>query len=131
MKQAKIKKCKFKVPTYYGSNFPVAKLLEQFGGEFSKPHVPVLVRESDGVEVVLGADNIDADKPVVYFERRPSGWAIVVNSIAGADTACILYIHDDGRTFLMNDASRLLANPEPPNCVMVEETPKCIDALPE
>lgn len=89
------------VPTYYGAaqvnpkSFPDKE-------EFDEPRVPVLVRDADGVRVVLGTNNSqDVERPDVQIERRPNGWAIVLHPIGGGDACGFVYFLDDGRSFLV------------------------------
>jgi hypothetical protein len=91
------------VPTYYGAaqvnpeSFPDKE-------EFDEPRVPVLVRDADGVRVVLGShDYNDAEKPDIQIERRPNGWAIFLHPVGGGDPSGLVYFLDDGRSFLVPD----------------------------
>lgn len=93
---------KLLVPTYNANWFPVsveAKVLPEFGEPFKK----VLVRESDGLRIVLGShDYHDYDMPDVQIERQPNGWVIFHNPNAG-DPCGILYFRDDGQAYLLRE----------------------------
>lgn len=88
------------VPTY------VASVPEKADGsddnpDFGGPYVPIIIREADGVRIVLGThDYDDSYKPDVQIERRPNGWAIFLHPSAG-DPCGYVYFLDDGRSFLV------------------------------
>lgn len=89
------------VPTYNASAFPK----EVEAGErpdFGDPYVPVVVRDADGVRIVLGSlDYSDCDAPDVQIERRPNGWAIFLHPLGGCDPSGLAYFLDDGRSFVV------------------------------
>jgi hypothetical protein len=69
--------------------------------EFGDPEVPVLIRESAGIRIVLGShDYEDMQKPDIQIERQPNGWAIFLHPAGGGDLSGCVYFHDDGRSFL-------------------------------
>jgi hypothetical protein len=78
-------------PTYYGKHDP----LPEGKQEWDEPHVPVLVRECDGLRIVLGSHDYHADVPDIQIERQPSGWAIFIHPQPGGDPAGYVYILDD------------------------------------
>ena len=51
------------VPTYYSDRRV----------DFASPFVPVLIREADGVRVILGSHDPDAHSADIQVERRPGG----------------------------------------------------------
>jgi hypothetical protein len=64
----------------------------------------VLIREADGVRIVLGThDYEDYEKPDIYIERRPNGWAIFLHPLGGSDPSGFVYFLDDGRSFLAKE----------------------------
>lgn len=87
----------FRLPTYN----PKAP---KGGDDFIEPRVPVLVRQVDGIRVVLGSHDFGADKPDVLIERRKNGWSILIhpNGEHGDCVGCV-FIHDDGRTWCVPD----------------------------
>jgi hypothetical protein len=94
---------KLLVPTYYGA---ANCETERFPGkeEFDEPNVPMLIREAEGVRVVLGSHDFeDLSKPDVQIERRPNGWAIFLHPVPGGDPSGLVYFLDDGRSFLVPD----------------------------
>jgi hypothetical protein len=68
-----LQELKLVVPTY------MAECYENEGRDgdqpdFGEPNVPVLVREAEGVRIVLGThDYDDYGKPDMQIERRPNG----------------------------------------------------------
>lgn len=92
---------KIHVPTYYCDAGAVDYLGRQ-RREFDDPRVPVIVRDADGVRIVLGSNDYwNANAPDVQIERRPNGWAIFLHPMGGGDPAGYLYFLDDGRSFLV------------------------------
>ena len=93
---------RFVVPTYYGAR---NKLLSDAGYarlEFSDPLIPILVREADGLRLVLGShDCDDKNAPDIQVERRPNGWAIFLHPVGGSDPSGYVYFLDDGRSFVV------------------------------
>lgn len=74
-----------------------------------KPSVPVHVEpSSNGLNLVLGAHDKRRreyfEKPNLYIERRPKGWAIVITH-GGGDPVGLLYILDDGRCVLLKEST--------------------------
>ena len=93
---------KLVVPTYYGNTGGKPEFAAK--DEFDEPSVPVLIREADGVRLVLGTHDFeDLEKPEIQIERRPNGWLIFLNPIPGGDTTGLVYFLDDGRSFLVPD----------------------------
>lgn len=91
------------VPTYNATFF--AKEVERNEKpEYGDPHVQVLVREAEGVRIVLGThDHEDLDKPDIWVERQPQGWVIFLHPDAGGDPCGYVYFLDDGRSFLVKE----------------------------
>src|SRR5262249_21385044 len=88
------------VPTYYGErNSKQAGMEDE--PDFGDPLVPVLVREADGVRIVLGSHDYDSETPDIQIERRPNGWAIFLHPLGGSDPSGFVYFLDDGRSFLV------------------------------
>jgi hypothetical protein len=72
--------------------------------DFGEPNVPVLIREAEGVRIVLGTHDYDNyEKPDIQIERRPNGWAIFLHPLGGSDPSGFIYFLDDGRSFLAKD----------------------------
>jgi len=93
---------KMMVPTYHAEMAAKAGLTDN--NDFGEPSVPVLICDAEGVRIVLGThDYKDFSKPEVQIERRPNGWAIFLNPVAGGDTSGLVYFLDDGRSFLVPD----------------------------
>ena len=93
------------VPTYYG-NAHGKEIPKECLPEFGDPCIPVLVREAEGIRVVLGShDYEDTSVPDVQIERRPKGWAIFLHPLAGSDPSGSVYFHDDGRSFVVPERS--------------------------
>lgn len=115
------------VPTYYGA-LPTDQEKGPnytYGGkqEWDDPQMPVLIHAAEGLRAVLGShDRHDYTVPDVHIERRPHGWALFINSLGGSDTAAVVYIHDDGRSWLVKDRS-----PSTPEMELAEDTPREID----
>jgi len=89
------------VPTYNASLFPrevAAGLIPEFG----EPTYPVLIREAEGVRVILGSHDFgDTDKPDVQIERQPNGWVVFLHPVGGLDPCGYVYLFDDGRSYLL------------------------------
>jgi hypothetical protein len=89
------------VPTYNASIF-VEQVDADVLPEFGPPHVPVVIREANGIRIVLGShDYDDQDAPDIQIERRPRGWAIFLHPVGGSDASGYVYFVDDGRSFLL------------------------------
>jgi hypothetical protein len=70
--------------------------------EFDDSRTPVVVREADGVRIVLGShDYWDPAKPDIQIERRHKGWAIFLHPVGGSDPSGYVYFFDDGRSFVV------------------------------
>ena len=100
-----------RVPTYYGSvSEHQTSVMPK--AEFDVPNVPVLVRQADGVRIVLGSHDFDdMTVPDIQIERRPRGWAVFVHPVGGSDASGYLYLLDDGRSFLVPEN---FVGPTPP-----------------
>ncbi len=98
-----LQELKLIVPTYLAERYNP----EDLSGDppdFGEPNVPVLIREAEGVRIVLGThDYDDYEKPDVQIERRPNGWAIFLHPLGGSDPSGFVYFLDDGRSFLAKD----------------------------
>lgn len=89
------------VPTYYGELKELDKCYAS-KNEFDGPFKPVIVRQADGVRVVLGSHDFwDADAPDLQIERRSRGWVIFLHPKGAGDPAGSVYFLDDGRSFLV------------------------------
>ena len=89
------------IPTYNANIFRdqvAAGTLPEFG----PPYVPVVIREADGVRIVLGSHDYNCmQAPDIQIERRPRGWAIFLHPVGGGDACGYVYFVDDGRSFLL------------------------------
>jgi hypothetical protein len=114
---------KLHIPTYYGdADDPSGPAKGK--QEFDTPIVPVVVREADGVRIVLGShDYDDMRAPDVQIERRAGGWVIFLHPLGGGDPSGYVIFLDDGRSFLA---------PEHPACSTppTELLPFCVE-IPE
>jgi hypothetical protein len=93
------------VPTYNRRRFPqqVARgELEEYGA----PEVPVLVREADGLRIMLGARDFNDQVPDLLVERQPGAWVVFVHHPGGGDPSCEIYLMDDGRTLVSPEIGR-------------------------
>lgn len=98
----RIKQLKLMVPTYNYSKFPGEVdrgELEEFGA----PKLPVLVREAEGVRIVLGSHDYEAMTPDVQIERQPDGWMIFLHPCAGSDACGYLFFMDNGQSYLKKE----------------------------
>src|SRR5690349_19453884 len=76
---------KLHVPTYNKGEFR-QNTAPQDLPEFGEPYVPVVIRPTDGIRIVLGSHDFwDANVPDVQIERRPRGWAIFLHPVGGSD----------------------------------------------
>jgi len=106
-----LQELKLVVPTYNARCFAneVERGEKQ---EFGEPFVHVLVREADGVRIVLGShDFSDNDKPDIQIERQPNGWAIFLHPVGGGDPCGYAYFLDDGRSFLVKESCHVTTPP--------------------
>jgi len=89
-------------PTYYGD---AGTRSAQPREEFDEPRVPVVVRDAEGVRIVLGShDYWNVDFPDVQIERRARGWLIFLHPIGGSDPSGYVFMLDDGRSMLVPDS---------------------------
>ncbi len=89
------------VPTYNANLFP-AQVAAGNLPEFGPPYVPVVIREAEGIRIVLGSNDYDdMHAPDIQIERRPRGWAIFLRPVGGGDVSGFVYFVDDGRSFLL------------------------------
>lgn len=96
MSESSQKEFRLWIPTYYGHAFPNGEM-----PDFDNPLLPVLIREADGVRLILGAhDWNDMQAPDIVVERRPAGWAIFLHPVGGGDPSGYVYFLDDGRSFV-------------------------------
>ncbi len=92
---------KLTVPTYNAALFG-AEVEKNLRPEFGEPNVPVLIREDNGVRVVLGThDFADMDKADLRIERQPNGWIIFLHPGGGGDPSGVVYFRDDGHSFVV------------------------------
>lgn len=95
---------KVHVPTYYGNLSD--KVEREIRSDFGDPYVPLLVRRSDGLRVVIGShDYFDMGAPDIQVERRPQGWAILLHPVGGGDPSGYVYFLDDGRSLVIPERS--------------------------
>jgi hypothetical protein len=87
------------VPTYNARRHPEA-VADGRMQEHGAPYVPISIRHEAGLRIVLGGADGAQDAPDLVLERQPGGWMLCVTPVGGADHSCVLYILDDGRTFL-------------------------------
>jgi hypothetical protein len=91
---------KLYAPTYNRGEFRATEPAEDLP-EFGEPSVPVVVRDADGVRIVLGSHDYWAkDMPDVQIERRPGGWAIFLHPVGGSDPSGYVYFLDNGLSYL-------------------------------
>jgi hypothetical protein len=104
-----MRELKIYAPTYFGET---AGYKTGAKPEFGNPRVPVLIRAADGAMIVLGAHQYAVGKaPDIQIERRPNGWAIFLQPIAGGDSSGHLYFLDDGRSFLVPAQATVSTHP--------------------
>jgi len=91
------------VPTYNATLY-AADVSANLKPEFGDPFTPVLIREADGVRIVLGThDYEDMQKPDIQIERQPNGWIIFLHPLGGSDPSGYVYFLDDGRSFVRKE----------------------------
>jgi hypothetical protein len=89
------------VPRYNGNLYPRYVASGKLA-EFGDPETPVLVREAEGVRIVLGSHDYEDDtKPDVQIERHPNGWMIFLHPLGGSDACGYIYFVDDGRSYFL------------------------------
>lgn len=119
------------VPTYYGDHDPYPPGKD----EWDAPHVPVLVREADGLRIVLGSHDLNnSDAPDIYVERRPNGWAFFLHPEGGNDAAGFVYFLDDSdKAYVQPEWGNRLEWVEPASDVIarLKRLPAPADALPD
>jgi hypothetical protein len=98
-----MKELKLYVPTYNANYFAqeveIGRKLE-----FGDPILPVIVREAEGVRVVLGTHHYwDTNTPDIQIERQPNAWVVFLHPAAGSDACGYVYFLDDGRNFLIKE----------------------------
>jgi hypothetical protein len=90
------------VPTYYGPGGATPQPPKE---EFDEPRVPVVVREAEGVRIVLGShDYWDTTRPDIQIERRHKGWVIFLHPLGGCDPSGLICFLDDGRSFVVRES---------------------------
>jgi hypothetical protein len=98
-----LQELKLMVPTYLAERFATEDSNSD-QPDFGEPNVPVLIREAEGVRIVLGTHEYeDYEKPDIQIERRPNGWAIFLHPLGGSDPSGFVYFLDDGRSFLAKE----------------------------
>jgi hypothetical protein len=104
-KADEMEELKLSVPTYNYTLFPTEVELGE-KPEFGEPNVRVLVHQAAGIRVVLGTHNHDdEDKSDVQIERQPNGWMIFIHPLGGSEGGGYVYMHDDGRCFVVRERS--------------------------
>ena len=99
-----MRELKLLVPTYNARYF--ADQVESGSmPEFGVPKVPVVIREADGIRIVLGTHEYwETDAPDVQIERQPNGWVFFLHPLGGCDACGYVYLLDDGRSFLQRES---------------------------
>ena len=90
------------VPTYNATLFP-DQVASGIVPDFGYPHVPVVIREADGVPELCWAlhDYNDLRCPDIQIERRPRGGPFSsIRSVEVTPGGYVYYV-DDGRSFLL------------------------------
>jgi hypothetical protein len=88
--------------------FEVPTVVNTDEWEYGPPNVPVLVSATETIRVLLGTlDTEEAAKPDLFIERRRNGWMIAIHPTNG-DPCGIVYIFDDGRSFLVPEGIRVI-----------------------
>ena len=89
------------VPSYNHGEFRTAEPPDDLP-EFGDPRVPVIVREADGIRIVLGShDYWDVSVPDVQIERRPGGWAVFLHPVGASDPSGYVYFLDNGSSYVV------------------------------
>lgn len=90
------------VPTYLKGEFRVGEPPDDGDApDFGDPPVPVVIRDCDGVRIVLGThDYWDTNAPDVQIERQPGGWAIFLHPVGGSDASGYVYFLDNGLSYI-------------------------------
>ena len=110
-----VKELKLIVPTYNANLFPV-EVAQHTMPEFGKPYKAILIREAEGVRIMLGThDSNDVDKPDVQIERQPNGWAVFLHPLGGSDSCGKVYFRDDGHSYFLKEGA---AGPTPPIVIL-------------
>ena len=92
---------RLRVPTYNANLFP-DQVSAGVVPEFGPPFVPVIIRDAEGIRIVLGSHDYDDKRaPDIQIERRPRGWAIFLHPVGGGDASGYVYFVDDGRSFML------------------------------
>jgi hypothetical protein len=79
--------------------------------DYGPPNVPVLVSATETIRVLLGTvDMEEVYKPDLFIERRRNGWMIAIHPNNG-DPSGIVYLFDDGRTYLVVTCPHFLYQP--------------------
>jgi len=92
----------FRIPTFYGAQN--AQLPEPDKGrcDFSDPFAKILVRDEDGLRVLLMSGDIaPKDAPDILIERRPHGWAMFLHPVGNSEPSGYVYFLDDGRSYVI------------------------------
>lgn len=109
-----------RVPTFYG-NVNGENPERAIHDDFDQPFIPVLVREADGVRVVLGSHcSDDLDVPDILIERRPRGWTIFLHPVGSSDPSGYVFFNDDGSSFALPEGEW---SPTPPIRMLPRHTP--------
>lgn len=131
---------KLYVPTYNHGEFRINEPPDDLP-DFGEPEVPVVIRDADGIRIVLGThDYWDTKFPDVQIERRPGGWAIFLHPLAGSDASGYVYFLDDGRSFICPerwcgptepiralDSNGVIRRLDEPNCDPLDLGPRSCD----
>jgi hypothetical protein len=92
---------RYRVPTYYGEAYGEA-VADGMLPEFGKPFAPMLVRQADGLRIVLGSYDYDErTAPDIKIERRPNGWMILLHPAGDGDPSGYVCFLTDGRSYVV------------------------------
>lgn len=92
-----VNEMKFTIPVYNGAYYS-QEVIAGTKPEWSLPSHPVLVRETDGLRIVLGShDGEAAGTASVCLERHPHAWVIFLHPNSDADAVGYVYFFDDGK----------------------------------